>query len=77
MLLDYISIPVFLASLALGIFFVYIMGPEEKIIYVYPTLNNSKTVQYKDGADECFQYNPILTKCPLNPLDIKTVPIQG
>lgn len=77
MLLDYISLPVFLASFAVGLFFVYVLGPEEKIIYVYPTPNNSKTTQFKDGMDECFQFKPILTKCPLNPLDIKTIPPQA
>jgi len=76
MLLHYISLPVFLASFALGLFFVYIIGPEEKVIYVYPTPTNSTTTQYKDGMDECFQYKPILTKCPLNPLDIKTIAPQ-
>ena len=77
MLLDYISLPVFLASFALGLFFVYVLGAEEKIIYVYPTPYNSNTVQYKDGMDECFEYKPIVTKCPLNPFYIKTIPIQS
>ena len=77
MFLDYISLSVFLASFALGLFFVYMIGAEEKIIYVYPTPTNSNTVQFKDGMDECFQYKPIITKCPLNPLDIKTIPIQS
>jgi hypothetical protein len=77
MLLDYISLPVFLASFALGLLFVYVLGPEEKIIYVYPTPTNSKTTQFKDGNDECFQFKPIITKCPLNPLDIKSIPPQA
>lgn len=76
MLLDYISLPVFLVSFAIGLFFVYVLGPEEKIIYVYPTPNNTNTTLYKDGLDECFKYNPVLTKCPLNPLDIKTITPQ-
>jgi hypothetical protein len=76
MLLDYISIPVFLGSFAIGLFFVYVLGPEEKIVYVYPTPSNTKTVQYKDGMNECFQYKPIPTQCPMNPMDIKTIPPQ-
>ena len=77
MILKYVSLPVFLISFALGIFFVYVMGPEDKTIFVYPTPTNSKTVQYKDGVDECFQYKATEIKCPLNPFDIKTVPIQA
>lgn len=76
MFLDYISLPVFLGSFAIGLFFVYVLGPEEKIIYVYPTPTNTNEIQYKDGIDECFQYKPLVTKCPLNPLDIKTIPPQ-
>jgi len=76
MILDYISLPIFLASFALGLLFIYIIGSEEKIIYVYPTPSNCKTILYKDGLDECFEFKPIITKCPLNPMDIKTIPPQ-
>ena len=76
MFFKYLSLPVFLVSFALGIFFVYILGPEEKIIYMYPTPSNINKVLYKDGLNECYKYKAVQTKCPLNPLDIKTVPIQ-
>lgn len=76
MFLDYISLPVFLASFAVGLFFIYALGPDEKIIYIYPTLNNYHDIQYKDSMNECFEYKPLVTKCPVNPLDIKTIPPQ-
>ena len=77
MILDYISLPVFLISFALGLFFVYILGPDEKIIYVYPTPNNYNSVLYKDNVGECFTFKPNETKCPMNPFSIKTVPVQA
>ena len=77
MLLDYISLPVFLISFALGLFFVYILGSEQKVIYIYPTPENYTSILYKDSADQCFEYAVRETKCPLNPLAIKTVPIQS
>ena len=77
MLFGYISLPVFIISLAVGLFFVYILGPETKTIYIYPTPTNYNSVLYQDKTDECFQYKPIITKCPLNPFSIKTVPIQS
>ena len=77
MLLDYISLPVFLISFGLGLFFVYILGSEQRVVYVYPTPQNYTSVLYKDSADQCFQYKPQETKCPLNPFSIKTVPAQA
>ena len=44
MIFDYISLPIFIISLAVGLFFVYIMGPEMKTVYIYPKL---PVFQYK------------------------------
>lgn len=77
MLSNHISLPVFLISFALGLFFIYIMGPEEKHIYIYPTPDNYTSVLYKDKTDECFQYKPVAVNCPLNPFSINTVPAQS
>ena len=77
MLSNYINLPVFFASFILGLFFVYMLGPETKPIYVYPTLDNYKNIQYKDHANQCFEYEPVKTNCPINPLSIKTIPIQN
>jgi hypothetical protein len=76
MLSNYISLPIFLTSFAIGLFFVYVLGPESKTIYVYPTPENYLKTFYKDNADQCFHFKPIETKCPINPFSIKTIPIQ-
>ena len=76
MLTNYISLPIFLVSFAIGLFFVYIIGPESKTIYVYPSPQNYMKTQYKDSTNQCFQFKPVETDCPLNPLSIKKTPIQ-
>jgi hypothetical protein len=55
-ILNYINIPVFMVSLAIGLFFVYIYNPDKRKIYIYPTPDNVDTVQYKDSTDTCFEF---------------------
>ena len=74
--MKYVSFPVFLISFAIGIFITYILGDDKKIVYVYPSPDNQQKNQYKDASNKCFQYKLIPTKCPLNPLSIKKVPMQ-
>jgi len=77
MLTKYINIPIFIISFAIGLFFVYVLGPETKTIYMYPSPSNYTKTQYKDNTNQCFKFTPTETKCPLNPLSIHTVPVQS
>ena len=77
MLTKYINIQVFIISFVIGLFFVYILGPETKIIYMYPTPSNYKNTQYKDNTDQCFSFKPTEEHCPINPFDVKTIPVQA
>jgi hypothetical protein len=76
MLSKYISLPIFLISFALGLFCVYVLGPDTKTIYVYPSPQNYMNTQYKDTADQCFEFKPVETSCPINPFSIKSIPVQ-
>ena len=77
MLSKYIHIPFFIASFAIGLFFVYVLGPDIKTVYMYPTPSNYLKTQYKDKNSQCFEFKPVETECPANPFSIKTVPIQA
>lgn len=76
MIKKYISIPIFLVSLLFGFLFVYLLGPQKKIVYVYPSPENYKKYLYRDYANQCYEYIPQPTTCPSNPLNIKTIPTQ-
>lgn len=76
MITNYISFPLFISSFIIGLIFVYFLGPDTKNIYVYPSPQTYQNILYKDNAEQCFQFIPKEINCPLNPLNIKTVPIQ-
>jgi hypothetical protein len=76
MLLNYISIPVFLVSFAIGLFFIYVLGPEIKTIFIYPSPENVDKILFKDKADNCFSFQEEIIECPKNELLISKIPIQ-
>ena len=76
MLLHYISIPVFLISFTVGIFFIYILGPEMKKIYVYPSPETVGKILFKDKAENCFYFEEQDIKCPTDSTLISAIPIQ-
>lgn len=76
MILNYISLPVFLISFAIGLLFIYIMGPEMKTIYIYPSPENVDKILFKDKADNCFYFEEENVDCPKNEKLISKIPIQ-
>jgi hypothetical protein len=72
----YISIPVFLISFAIGLFFIYILGPEMKDIFIYPSPETVNKVLFKDKADNCFYFEEEEVKCPSDKSQILSLPIQ-
>ena len=76
MIFNYISLPVFLVSFAIGLFFIYILGPEIKTILVYPSPENIDKILFKDKADNCFSFEEETVDCPKNDFLISKIPIQ-
>ncbi len=77
MILNYISLPVFLVSFAIGLFFIYILGPEKKNIYIYPSPETINKVLFKDKANNCFYFEEEIVDCPSNENLISKIPIQA
>ena len=74
---NYISIPVFLISFVVGLFFVYILGPDIKTIYIYPSPENVDKILFKDKADNCFYFEEDPVECPINNSFLSTIPMQS
>ena len=74
--MKFISFPIFLVSLAVGLFVVYISMPPTQIIYVYPTPDNEDKISYKDKAGNCFHFKSKQVKCPTDVSKIRSYNIQ-
>lgn len=77
MIFDYVSLPIFIVSFAIGLFFVYILGPEQKIIYIYPSPENINKILFKDKANNCFTFQEEIVKCPTDESMISMIPVQA
>tara|TARA_A100001035_G_C27762756_1_gene492100 strand:- start:531 stop:761 length:231 start_codon:yes stop_codon:yes gene_type:complete len=75
-MLKLISFPILLISFAIGIFFVYIMGVEPKIIHIYPSPDTINKYILQDKANNCFKYEKELVECPDDEDEIFQIPIQ-
>jgi len=76
MLSELISIKIFIISFAVGIFFVYIFGPKNKIVYISPNSDNYDKYIVEDNAGNCFHYDKQVVECPKNKNDITKVKPQ-
>lgn len=66
--MKYISVPVFIISLAIGLFMVYVTNPNKEVVYVYPTPDNVENIAYKDKSSTCWKYKAKEVPCNKNTL---------
>ena len=74
--MKFISVPIFILSLAIGLFVVYITAPKAQVIYVYPNPDNEDKVTFQDKADNCFHFNSEEIDCPDDITKIRSYSIQ-
>ena len=73
----YVNVPIFLTSLAVGIFFVYIFEEDKRKIFVYPKPDNYEHIQYRDRTGTCFSIKQGKTQCPADVKSIFNIPAQN
>jgi len=74
--MKFISVPVFIVSLCIGIFLSYITLPRPHVVYVYPTPENLNQIQYKDESGTCFGFTKHHVKCPTDEKNFREYPVQ-
>ena len=74
--MKFISVPVFIVSLSIGIFIAYITTPPPHVVYVYPTPENIDNIQYKDEGGTCFGFTTNERECPKNNKLVRSYPVQ-
>ena len=75
-MLKLISFRLLLISFAIGMFFVYMMGVEPKIIHIYPSPETIDKYILQDKANNCFKYEKEEVTCPEDDEDISEIPLQ-
>ena len=74
--MKFISIPIFLTSLALGLFVAYISSTPSQVVYVYPNPENQRKITYQDKAENCFHFQSKEVNCPKDVSKIRSYEIQ-
>jgi len=65
----------FILGMIVGII-LFLIYPQKKVVTIYPNDDNKNKIQYKDNADNCYEFNVYEVECPMNPSEIKIIPIQ-
>jgi hypothetical protein len=75
--IKFIHIPTFALSFLLGVVAVYMYNNDQiRKVYVYPTPENIKKLQYKDATENCFEFRQKEVNCPANNKSNK-IPVQS
>tara|TARA_Y100000996_G_C22510495_1_gene638169 strand:- start:16 stop:264 length:249 start_codon:yes stop_codon:yes gene_type:complete len=74
--MKFIDFRVFIISLAFGLFLSYVTSSSPNVIYVYPTPDNLKQIQYEDEGGTCYNFTSSEVKCPSDNSKIRKYPVQ-
>jgi hypothetical protein len=75
-MIKHIKLVPLLCGLVLGAIAIFLIKPEQKIIYTYPTPDTAKKIIYKDKNDVCYQYDVSAVDCDKNESRLKEFPLN-
>ena len=75
-LIGKISWVYFIVSAIVGFMFIFLLGPQEKKIYVYPQENTLNKSIFQDNSNTCYKIVETKTECPLDSTKLNSFPIQ-
>lgn len=75
MLSRYVNTNIFLITFILSLIVVYMVQPEAKIVYKFPTPENAGKLTYQNSDKSCYKYEAVQVKCPSDPNLILEHPI--
>mgnify|MGYP001173356740 CR=1 FL=1 len=73
--MKFINFKIFIISLAIGLLYVYLTVPSNKVIFVYPTPDNIEDIQYIDTVNNCHKYTAKEVSCSGDE-EVKHIPVQ-
>lgn len=72
----YFNLKFLILGILFGVLAVQFSDNEKRIIHVYPTPENIHVIQYKDSADNYFNFENIVVDCPSDNSKINNIPVQ-
>ena len=73
--IKYINVTVFLLTFLMGLIYIYYFDYNRRVI-VYPNRYNIDKIEYKDEAENCFNYIVKEVPCPSDKTGIEIVPLN-
>ena len=71
-----LNIYVFFVSFAVGLLYIYLSTPHNRVVVKYPTPYNVGKVVYTDSADKsCYIYTSETVECPEDKSKVKPQPV--
>ena len=67
----------FILGLLLGFIGIYVMKPDEKVVFRYPTPDNVKNTTYRDKNGVCYSYQVEKVDCDKSAGTLADYPLEG
>lgn len=71
-----ISWTYFFVSAFVGLLFIFLLGPQEKKVLVYPNDNIINKPIFQDNSNTCYKMTDTKVQCPFDKSKIETFTIQ-